>query len=71
MDNEGRGLIHISEVGNLLRNLIKKKCQLFPSKARLLMYDNSRLQQFIVQMNLKLYKKFQYYNFHDILIALA
>lgn len=43
-DSEGRGLIHISEVGNLLRNLIKKKCQLFPSKAKLLMYDSQKLQ---------------------------
>ena len=58
-------------MGNLLRNLIKKKCELFPSNAKVLMYDTQKLQYFIEDMQLKLYRKFQYYNFHDILIALA
>lgn len=55
----------------MIRNLVKKKCELFPCNAKVLVYDTHKLQMFIEEMELKLYKKFQYYNFHDVLISLA
>ena len=58
LDNDGTGFIHISEAGNLLRNLINKKCDLFPPRAKILMYDSILLSQFIENLNLRLYKKF-------------
>jgi hypothetical protein len=54
-----------------MRNLIEKKCDLFPASAKDLVYDPGLLQELIEHLQLKLYKKFQYYNFHDILISLS
>ena len=71
MDPDGTGYIHTSEAANLIRNLIKKKCELFSPKQKILLYDSNLLGEFIQKMNLKLYKNFQSYNFYDILIALS
>jgi hypothetical protein len=71
IDHEGTGFIHISEAACLLRNLIDNKCELFPPNVKALAYDQTLLPKLIESMQLKLYKKFQYYNFHDILISLS
>lgn len=39
IDPDGTGYIHISEAASLMRNLIEKKCDLFPSTAKDLVYD--------------------------------
>lgn len=71
IDPDGTGYIHISEAGSLMRVLIEKKCELFPPKSRDLVFDTQLLQDLIEHLNLKLYKNFQFYNFHDILISLS
>ena len=71
IDHEGSGFIHISEAACLLRNLIDNKCELFPPNVKALAYNQTLLPSLIESMRLKLYKKFQYYNFHDILISLS
>ena len=71
VDPEGTGYIHISEASMLMRQLIEKKSDLFPQSAYELVYDPKLLSELIEHLHLKLYKKFQYYNFHDILISLA
>ena len=54
-----------------MRELIERKCDLFPPKARDLAFDLQLLSELIEHLNLKLYKNFQYYNFYDILISLS
>ena len=54
-----------------MRKLINKKCELLPTSAQDLVYDPEMLNELIQHLQLKLYKKFQYYNFHDIMISLA
>lgn len=71
LDPDGTGYIHISEAAGLMRKLIEKKCELFPSNAKDLVCDQDLVVQLIEHLQLKLYKKFQYYNFHDIMISLA
>lgn len=71
IDPDGTGYIHISQAGQLMRSLIEGKCDLFPPKARDLAFDVQLLSELIEHLNLKLYKNFQYYNFHDILISLS
>ena len=39
LDPDGTGYIHISEVGKFFKSLIQQKCELFPHKARKLVYD--------------------------------
>ena len=71
LDPDGTGYIHISETPSLMRHLIERKCDLFPPDAKDLVFDPDLLQRLIQNLQLKLYKKFQYYNFHDILISLS
>lgn len=71
IDPDGTGYIHISQAGTLMRNLIERKCDLFPPKSRDLAFDTQLLSDLIEHLNLKLYKDFQFYNFHDILISLS
>lgn len=71
LDPDGTGYIHISEAPSLMRHLIEKKCDLFPPNAKDLVFDPELLSELIIHLELKLYKKFQYYNFHDILISLS
>ena len=54
-----------------MRNLIDRKCDIFPPKSRDLAIDTQLLQDLVEHLNLKLYKSFQFYNFHDILISLS
>ena len=54
-----------------MRHLIERKCDLFPPKAKDLVFDPILLSELIVHLQLKLYKNFQYYNFYDILISIS
>ena len=54
-----------------MRKLIERKCDLFPPKSRDLAFDTQLLSDLIEHLNLRLYKDFQFYNFHDILISLS
>ena len=61
----------MSEAPLLMRHLIERKCDLFPQTAKDLVCDSALLSELIIHLELKLYKNFQYYNFHDILISLS
>lgn len=71
LDHDGTGYIHISQAGTLMRNLIERKCDLFPPKSRDLAFDTQLLQDLVEHLNLRLYKNFQFYQFNDILISLS
>lgn len=58
IDPDGTGYIHISQAGTLMRNLIERKCDLFPPKSRDLAFDTQLLSDLIEHLNLKLYKDF-------------
>jgi hypothetical protein len=47
LDPDGTGYIHISEAASLMRHLIEKKCDLFPSSAKDLVYDPKLLSELI------------------------
>ena len=71
MDPDGSGYLHTSELGTLIRNIIIAKCEILPSSSKIMMKDSVKLQQFIKDMDLPLYKKYQYNHFYDILISLS
>ena len=70
-DPDGTGFIHISEACSFMRQLIEKKADLFPPKAQELVYNFQMINELIEHLHLKLYKKFQYYQFNDVLIAVS
>ena len=54
-----------------MRNLIEKKPELLPPKAKELVSSYDLLAELIEYLELKLYQKFRYYQFNEVLIAVA
>lgn len=58
-------------MSNLLNKIADDESQLIEKSMKNLFSKGVELQNFIGHLNLKLYKKYQFYNFYDILIALS
>jgi hypothetical protein len=54
-----------------MQTLVQSKCDLFPTKAKDIMFDEVMLDGLVGHLELKLYQNFEYYNFYDVIISLC